>query len=156
MTCIVSVRCIEEGRLIYTNLLKTIAYQIAGGSWGQLLPILSTFLLGLPPPLSPILMIVISCACDVFGGMALMHESPDIHLMAARPKFVNPTRYVRFRLVLYSYLFMGNLQLVGAFLNYFLYMSERGPQFQSTPLPDDDAKSADTVYPVGKSNHMCD
>ena len=52
---------IREGRLIFINLRKLIGYQISGGGWSELLPILAFFFLGLPRPLSSFLMIVISC-----------------------------------------------------------------------------------------------
>ena len=37
---------VREGRLIFINLRKAIAYQIAGGGWSELLPVLATFFLG--------------------------------------------------------------------------------------------------------------
>ena len=62
------VSSVEEGRLIFINLRKVIAYLISGGGWSQLLPVLATFLIGMPLPLSPFLMIIISCFTDVFAG----------------------------------------------------------------------------------------
>ena len=63
---------VREGRLIFENLRKTIAYQISAGCWAELLPVLATFFLGLPQPLSSFLMIMISCFSDVYAGCALM------------------------------------------------------------------------------------
>jgi sodium/potassium-transporting ATPase subunit alpha len=55
------VPAVMEGRLIYINLRKMIAYQISAGGWAELLPVLSTFFLGMPQPLSSFLMIIVSC-----------------------------------------------------------------------------------------------
>ena len=68
---------IREGRLIFANLRKVIAYQIAAGCWSELIPVLCTFLLGMPQPLGSLLMILICCATDVFAGVALMKASPE-------------------------------------------------------------------------------
>ena len=65
------VKGVEEGRLIFSNLRKVIAYQIAAGCWSELIPVLATFFLGMPQPLSSFLMIIISTVTDVYAGVAL-------------------------------------------------------------------------------------
>jgi len=59
---------VEEGRLIFSNLRKVIGYQIAAGCFAELIPVLATFFLGIPQPLSPFLMIIVSCLTDVYAG----------------------------------------------------------------------------------------
>lgn len=143
---------VREGRLIFANLRKVIAYQIAAGCWSELLPVLATFFFGVPQPLSSFLMIIISCGTDVLGGIALTYEKPETLLMFEPPRNIRTTRLVNLNLIAYSYLFYGTLESIGAFLNYFLYMGERGPtRMVPDPLPliDDYPALADVSYPIG-------
>ena len=143
---------VREGRLVFANLRKVIAYQMAAGSWAELLPVLATFFFGLPQPLSSFLMIIISCGTDVLAGIALTYEQPETLLMFEKPRDIRNTRLVNFYLIGYSYLFYGTLECLGAFLNYFLYMSERGPTHivpDPLPLVDDYPAVANVAYPIG-------
>ena len=93
---------VQEGRLIFENLRKAIAYQISAGCWAELLPVLATFFLGMPQPLSSFLMIMISCFSDVFVGVALMNEPPEDAIML-RP--LRDCKKNHLLLFAYSYLF---------------------------------------------------
>jgi sodium/potassium-transporting ATPase subunit alpha len=147
------VKAVEEGRLIFANLRKVIAYQIAAGCWSELIPVLATFFLGMPQPLSSFLMIIISTMTDVYGGVALTREPPENLLMRENPRDIKKNPLVDFTLVGYSYLFYGTLQSLAAFVNYFLYMSQRGPlNTVQNPIPADDDGS--TSFPVGYSGHQ--
>lgn len=138
---------VEEGRLLFINLQNVIAYMIAAGCWAELLPVLATFFLGLPTPLSSLMMIVICLTSDTAAGIALMMEKPQRALMRDKPR--DKTQHlVTWRLMVYSYLFIGNLQAIGAFYNYFVYMASRGPlNTAPSPLPVDDY--ATSIYPIG-------
>ena len=133
------VKGVEEGRLIFTNLRKVVAYQISAGGWAELLPVLATFFLGIPQPLSAFLMIIISCLTDVFAGVALTRERSEISLMTQSPRDLKKEPLVRLSLVAYSYLFYGALESVASFATYFLYMSNRGPHVavvdENSPFP---------------------
>lgn len=73
--------------------------------------------------------------------------------MLEKPRDAEKTPLVQFSLIAYSYLFYGSLECLAAFVNYFLYMSERGPLgILSNPLPADD--NASVVFPVGYSPYQ--
>ena len=95
---------VREGRLIFANLRKVIAYQISAGSWSELLPVLACFFVGIPQPLSSFLMIIICCITDVAAAIALMYEPAETDIMAAPPRNVATTRLVTRSLIAYSYL----------------------------------------------------
>ena len=111
------VQGVEEGRLIFANLRKVIGYLLTAGSWSELMPVLATFFLGMPQPLSSFLMIVISCMTDVCGGVALTSEPPEREIMLEKPRDSKHRPLVDFRLVAYSYLFYGTMESVAAFFN---------------------------------------
>ena len=144
------VKGVEEGRLIFSNLRKVIGYQLAAGSWAELIPVLATFFLGMPQPLSPFLMIIIPTMNDVFAGVALTNEPPEKLIMLEKPRDAVKEPLVDFRLVAYSYLFYGTLEVIAAFVNYFAYMTSRGPlHVLPTPLPSDD--NGNIAFPIGYS-----
>ena len=143
--------CVEQGRLLFTNLQNAIAYMISAGCWAELLPVLATFILGIPTPLSSLMMIVICLMSDTAAGIALMCEAPEKSLMNESPRKIS-NHLVSWKLIAYSYLFMGNIQSIAAFYNYFTYMSERGPIAAPDPLPIDDAINqpySSLGFPIG-------
>lgn len=140
---------IEEGRLVFTNLRKVIGYQISAGCYSELLPVLATFFLGLPQPLSSFLMIIISCMTDVYAGVALTCEPPETSIMKEKPRDTKNSRLATFKLIGYSYFFYGNMGSFGAFFNYFHYMANRGPMNVPTPVPSDD--NGTLSFPSGYS-----
>lgn len=83
-------------------------------------------------------MIIISCSTDVLAGIALMNEPPETSLMKEKPRNIHTDHIVNWKLICYSYLWYGSLQSVGSFINYFIYMAERGnTRSVSTPVPVD-------------------
>ena len=87
--------------------------QISAGSWGEVLPVLATFFLGLPQPLTPFLMIVICTVSDVFAGIALTREKAEHGIMSQPPRDLERVRLVDWKIFLYSYMFYGNLLSIG-------------------------------------------
>lgn len=141
---------VREGRIIFTNLRKVIAYQIAAGCWSELLPVLAVFFLGVPQPLSSFLMIVISCVTDVCAGIALMHEDSESQIMKEKPRDLKKFPLVPPSLICYSYLFYGTLSSLASFTQWFVYMSNRGPTgLVSDPLPADDSAIDPSIFPIG-------
>jgi sodium/potassium-transporting ATPase subunit alpha len=145
-TAIVS--AVEEGRALFANLRKVIAYQISGGCFGELLPVLATFFLGMPTPINSLMMVMVCVTNDTFSGIALMCEPPQNHMMLDKPRDRKKTPLVTLKLVNYAYFFMAIIQAIGMFGTYFLYMYERGPVNDvPTPLPADD--EGDVEFPIG-------
>lgn len=139
---------VREGRLIFENLRKVIAYQISAGCWAELLPVLATFFIGMPQPLSSFLMIMISCLSDVYAGVALMNEPPEGAIMKKPPRDIRKNRLLDLNLVCYSYFFYANAISIGAFYNYFMYMASRGDtRAVPSPVPLDD--DGGVTFPVG-------
>jgi len=148
------VKGVEEGRLLFDNLRKVIAYQIAAGCWVELLPVLATFFLGMPQPLSAFLMIVISCITDVAAGVALTFEAPEGSAMHRPPRDLKSCRLVDLQILLYGYLFIGNLQAAACFILWFLFMASRGPtRLLEGPVPStydpSDGQQPALTFPLG-------
>lgn len=116
------VAAIETGRLVSENLKKTCLYLLPAGSFGELLPILANFFLGLPLPLSAFLMICICMLTDLGPSLALVNESPEGPIMLRKPA-TNP-KLVDWKLFVQAYLFIGMFESLCAFLCFFLYFNE--------------------------------
>ena len=99
---------------------------ISGGGWTEILPVLSTFFIGLPQPLSSFLMIIICCLTDVYAGIALMNEPAEGDILLAPPRDIRRNHLVTGPMFLYAYGFYGMMNSLAAFFNYFLYMASRG------------------------------
>lgn len=141
---------VREGRLIFENLRKVIAYLMSAGSWAEVLPVFATFFIGMPQPLSAFMMIIICAFTDVCGGVALMYEAPPESIMSSPPRDIKNKRLLDWQIILYSYMFYANMMSVGAFYNYFHYMYYRGPVGGvPTPVPVDD--EGDRQFPAGYS-----
>jgi len=139
---------VKEGRLIFENLRKVIGYQISAGCWAEVLPVLATFFLGMPQPLSSFLMIIICCFTDVYAGVALTNEPAEDEIMQRPPRDVKKRRLLDLPLVGYAYMFYANMISIGCFYMYFHYMANRGPpQGIPTPTPADD--DGNGVFPAG-------
>lgn len=140
-------QAVKEGRLIFENLRKVVAYLTSAGSWAEAIPMLATFFLGMPQPLSAFLMIIICCFTDVFGGVALMNELPEGDIMDRPPRDVKNMRLIDLKLLLYSYMFYANAMSIGAFYMFFHYMFYRGPHNLANPVPVDD--DGTRSFPMG-------
>ena len=142
------VQGILEGRLIFENLRKVIGYQISCGCWAELLPVLATFFLGLPQPLSSFAMILVSCISDVYAGVALMNEPPEHAILSRPPRDITKTHLLDWKLLLYSYMFYANMASIGSFYNFFVAMANHGDtRAVPNPIPADDDGSLS--FPAG-------
>ena len=114
---------IREGRLLFDNLKKVIAYLLSAGSFSEILPVICHAFFGLPLPLSPIQMILICVGTDMLGAVSLAHELPESNIMRKRPRNAARDRLVNFRVIFYSFFQIGLLEFLIALLVYFITMS---------------------------------
>ena len=144
------VRGVEEGRLLFSNIRKVIGYCTSAGNWCELLPVLATFFVGIPQPLSSFLMIIICCFTDLYADIALSFEPPETFVMLEPPRDLKKKRLLDVKILAYSFLFYGSMMTIGTFYTYFHYMAHRGPLGGvPTPVPsDDDGRRS---FPAGYS-----
>lgn len=119
------VSAIAEGRLIFDNLKKCIAYGLSA-KLPEVLPFLFFICLQLPLPISTALVLCIDIGTDLIPGISLAYEKPERNLMTKKPR--NPQRHklVNFKLIFFSLIQIGILQTVSGFLSYFYTMHHYG------------------------------
>jgi len=79
------VSAIEQGRLIYSNILKVVKFLLTG-NLSELLLIGSVAVLGLPVPLLPTQILWINFVTDGLPALALGFDAPSSHLMQIPPQ----------------------------------------------------------------------
>ncbi len=79
------VAAVEEGRGIYDNIAKTLAY-LLGSSTGELLVMLAAVLLGWPLPLLPLHLLWINLVTDGFAALALSTDPIDPGVLNRPPR----------------------------------------------------------------------
>ncbi|HAT4425575.1 TPA: cation-translocating P-type ATPase [Legionella pneumophila] len=76
---------IEEGRTIYDNIAKTLAYLLAG-NMGELLVVFSVLLIGWPLPLLPIQLLWINLVTDGLPALALATDPAEPGILKRPPR----------------------------------------------------------------------
>uniref|UniRef100_A0A831Z258 Cation-translocating P-type ATPase n=1 Tax=candidate division WWE3 bacterium TaxID=2053526 RepID=A0A831Z258_UNCKA len=79
------VAAIEQGRLIYCNILKSIRY-LLGCNFGELLTVLGAVALGFPVPLTPIQILWMNLVTDGLPALALSEDPGDHNVMDEPPR----------------------------------------------------------------------
>jgi sodium/potassium-transporting ATPase subunit alpha len=109
---------IEEGRLVFDNLKKTIAYTLTH-LLPEILPVILTLALGLPPGLSTLQILSIDLFTELAPAISLAYEPAEPDIMQRRPRNIKTDRLVSRQLLSYAYLQAGVLEAAACFLAYF-------------------------------------
>ncbi|XP_073441081.1 potassium-transporting ATPase alpha chain 2 [Dendrobates tinctorius] len=116
---------VEEGRLIFDNIKKSIGYTLTKNI-AELCPFLIYIIASVPLPIGTITILFIDLGTDIIPSVSFAYEKAERDIMSRKPRRKNIDRLVNQQLALYAYLQIGIIQSVGAFLNYFTVMAEQG------------------------------
>uniref|UniRef100_A0A8B9E4Z6 H(+)/K(+)-exchanging ATPase n=1 Tax=Anser cygnoides TaxID=8845 RepID=A0A8B9E4Z6_ANSCY len=97
---------VEEGRLIFDNLKKTIAYTLTKNI-AELCPFLIYIIASIPMPIGTITILFIDLGTDIIPSVALAYEKAESDIMNRRPRNKKKDRLVNEQLAVYSYLQIG-------------------------------------------------
>jgi len=92
---------IEEGRKIFDNLKKSIAYCLTSNI-SELLPFLGFVIFRIPLPLTTVLILCIDIGTDIFPCTTYVFEDADIDIMTRRPRSQDE-HLVSGKLLVYAY-----------------------------------------------------
>lgn len=79
------VKAVEEGRVVYENILKSTKYLLSCNS-GELLAILGAVAFGLPSPLTPVQILWMNFVTDGLPALALAEDPKNPHIMTKPPR----------------------------------------------------------------------
>ncbi|XP_057376626.1 sodium/potassium-transporting ATPase subunit alpha-B-like [Daphnia carinata] len=116
---------VEEGRLIFDNLKKSIAYTLTS-KIPELTPFLAFISFGIPLPLGTVTILCIDLGTDMVPAISLAYEEAESDIMKRYPRNAQTDKLVNSRLISMSYGQIGVMQALGAFFTYFVIMAENG------------------------------
>jgi len=116
---------VEEGRLIFDNLKKSIAYTLTSNI-PEISPFLMFILLSIPLPLGTITILCIDLGTDMVPAISLAYEKAETDIMKRKPRNPQNDKLVNERLISLTYGQIGMIQAVAGFFTYFVVMSENG------------------------------
>lgn len=121
------VAAIEEGRTIFDNIKKFIAY-ILTSNVPQILPFVAYVLLDIPLPLTVILILAIDLGTDILPALGLGAEKPETDVMHKPPR-KRSERLLTRNLLGMSYCIVGMIQAAVGFFSYFVILAVGGWQW---------------------------
>ena len=116
---------VEEGRLIFDNLKKSIAYTLTSNI-PEITPFLVFILVNIPLPLGTITILLIDLGTDMLPAISLAYEKAEADIMKRKPRDPKRDRLVNSRLISLTYGQIGVMQACSGFFAYFIIMAENG------------------------------
>ncbi|KAM8926977.1 potassium-transporting ATPase alpha chain 2 [Pelodytes ibericus] len=116
---------VEEGRLIFDNIKKSIGYTLTKNI-AELCPFLIYIIASVPLPIGTVTILFIDLGTDIIPSVSFAYEKAESDIMNRKPRKKNVERLVNQQLALYAYLQIGIIQSVGAFLTYFTVLAQQG------------------------------
>ncbi|PAA72344.1 hypothetical protein BOX15_Mlig017217g1, partial [Macrostomum lignano] len=116
---------IEEGRILFDNLKKSIAYTLTS-NMPEVICFLSFLVVSIPLPLGTITILCIDLGTDLAPAVSLAYEEAESDIMRRDPRNPRRDRLVSERLLSSAFARIGILQAAGGFFTYFVVLSENG------------------------------
>jgi sodium/potassium-transporting ATPase subunit alpha len=116
---------VKEGRLVFDNLKKSIAYTLTSNI-PEIMPFLIATFVEIPLPLSTIMILAIDLGTDMAPAISMAYENAESDIMLRKPRDPKKDNLVTTRLLSYTYLQIGMIQACAGFFSYFVVMSDSG------------------------------
>ncbi|XP_015930974.1 sodium/potassium-transporting ATPase subunit alpha [Parasteatoda tepidariorum] len=116
---------VEEGRLIFDNLKKSIAYTLTSNI-PEITPFLVFILADIPLPLGTVTILCIDLGTDMVPAISLAYEKAESDIMKRQPRNPQKDKLVNERLISMAYGQIGFMQAAAGFFVYFVIMAENG------------------------------
>ncbi|XP_016070203.1 PREDICTED: sodium/potassium-transporting ATPase subunit alpha-4 [Miniopterus natalensis] len=116
---------VEEGRLIFDNLKKSIAYTLTSNI-PEITPFLLFIILSIPLPLGTITILCIDLGTDMLPAISLAYETAESDIMKRAPRNPKTDNLVNQRLISMAYGQIGMIQALAGFFTYFVILAENG------------------------------
>mmetsp|Transcript_37875 Transcript_37875/g.55796 ORF Transcript_37875/g.55796 Transcript_37875/m.55796 type:complete len:1533 (+) Transcript_37875:68-4666(+) len=116
---------IEEGRLIFDNLKKSIAYTLSSNI-PEIAPFLMYITIAIPQALSTILILFVDLGTDMVPAISMAWENAESDIMRRPPRDAKVDRLVTNKLIFFAYLQIGVIQALAGFFTFFVVMHDYG------------------------------
>merc|ERR1739846_259322 len=115
----------EEGRLIFDNLKKSIAYTLTSNI-PEISPFLLFILADVPLPLGTVTILCIDLGTDMVPAISMAYETAESDIMKRQPRNPLTDKLVNERLISMAYGQIGMIQASAGFFVYFVILAENG------------------------------
>merc|ERR1712126_357871 len=116
---------VEEGRLIFDNLKKSIAYTLTSNI-PEISPFLLFILADVPLPLCMGTILCIDLGTDMVPAISMAYEQAESDIMKRKPRNPFTDKLVNERLISMAYGQIGMIQASAGFFVYFVILAENG------------------------------
>ena len=116
---------VEEGRLIFDNLKKSIAYTLTSNI-PEISPFLLFILLDIPLPLGTVTILCIDLGTDMVPAISMAYEEAESDIMKRMPRNPFTDKLVNERLISMAYGQIGMIQASAGFFVYLVILAENG------------------------------
>merc|ERR1740127_212066 len=123
---------IEEGRVIFDNLKKSIAYTLSSNI-PEISPFLMFIIVQMPLSLTTVLILCVDLGTDMIPAISLAYEKPEADIMERPPRNAETDRLVTDRLMCFAYLQIGVFQALAGFYSFFVVLNDYG--FAASTIP---------------------
>lgn len=115
---------VQEGRRIFDNLKKTIAYTLTSNA-PEMLPFVMYACVGMPLPMTLMLILVINVGTDLLPAMSLAYEDSEEDIMSIPPR--KPEDHLVNRVLIFmAYFQIGLIQFFAGLYAYFIVFAQSG------------------------------
>lgn len=116
---------VEEGRIIFDNLKKSIAYALAANI-PELVPFLLYATVRLPLPLTTVLMLLICLGTDMIPSIAMAYEGAENDIMLRAPRNAETEHLVTKKLIFFAYALVGIIEAGAGMFTFLVVMNDFG------------------------------
>merc|ERR1712212_549692 len=116
---------VEEGRLIFDNLKKSIAYTLTSNI-PEITPFLVFMCFSVPLPLGTVTILCIDLGTDLLPAISLAYEQAENDIMKRNPRNKFTDKLVNERLISMAYGQIGMIQALAGFVCYFVVLMQNG------------------------------
>merc|ERR1711970_1175256 len=116
---------VEEGRLIFDNLKKSIAYTLTSNI-PEISPFLLFILADIPLPLGTVTILCIDLGTDMIPAISMAYEEAEADIMKRSPRNPYTDKLVNERLISITYGMIGMIQAAAGFFTYTVILAENG------------------------------
>jgi sodium/potassium-transporting ATPase subunit alpha len=109
---------IKEGRLLFSNLKKSIAYTLAH-LVPEVIPVLLWAFAGIPQPMGSLLALCVDLLTELLPSTSFAFEKPESLIMQVPPRNVKTDKLTSFKLLFYAYGLAGMVLTGGCLFVYF-------------------------------------
>ena len=142
----------EEGRVLFDNLKKTIAYTLSH-LWPEIFPAILFLAFGFPLGLSALQVLSIDLGTELLPAMSLAYESAEDNIMDRPPRDMKRDRLVNRPMLIYSYAIVGLLESAICFVAYLFVFIDSGVSLSDLPFSSGDhwEDDSDILFSNGKT-----